>query len=373
MKAAPSADPPADRTVRVWFNKCLSSVHGVLRQLRGDWGPGLVLIGSHTEPDFGPLVACDVTETEPAALYGRDYVDWCLDFCRRHQVDVFVPGRMRETIADHREDFRAAGIGLVLAGDGATLRLLEDKGRFLSQLPDGVRAHTFHRVTTWAEFKEAHDLLSSQGLRVCFKPAVGIFGMGFHIIDDRLSPLKRLLRGETHRISMRELEGILSAEPEFPEILVMEYLNGSEFSVDVLAHEGEVLSMVCRRKPMNGVVKITGTSRTAEVNEGQSQILAGEPEIEEMVRRLARHFHLGGIFNAQFRARAERPERPCLLEINGRMSGGLPYVGLSGVNLPLHAIRVALLQPGEPLPEIPIPSLPVRVQERSEVFTMPRP
>jgi hypothetical protein len=361
----------ADTTVRVWFNKCFSSVHGVLRRLREDWGKGLVLIGTHTEPDFGPLVACDICEQEPRDLHGREYISWCLDFCHRHGVNVFVPGRMRDIIADHREEFAQSGVSLILAGDGNTLRLLEDKGRFLSQLPEGVPAHAFHRVTTWQEFRAAHDELAGKGKRVCFKPAVGTFGLGFHIIDDRLSPLNRLLRGETHRISMKELEAILSPEEKFSETLVMEYLDGSEFSVDVLAHEGEVLSMVCRRKPMNGTVRITGTSRTAMVQEGQSQILAQEPDIEEMVRKLAQHFHLGGLFNAQFRTGAERPEKPFLLEINGRMSGGLPYVALSGVNLPLHAIRVALARPGEPLPGVPQPVLPLRVQERSEVFTMP--
>jgi len=129
--------------------------------------------------------------------------------------------------------------------------------------------------------------------------------------------------------------------------------------------------MVCRRKPFNGRVQVTGSSSKTSVREGQSQVLAREPEIEKMVRKLAQHFHLGGLFNVQFRSAAERPEKPRLLEINGRMSGGLPYIGLSGINLPLLAIQVAMRKPGDPLPEIPTPRLPLRVQERPEVFEMP--
>ena len=87
-----------------------------------------------------------------------------------------------------------------------------------------------------------------------------------------------------------------------------------------------------------------------------------------MVRKLAAHFRLGGIFNAQFRSPAQLPEKPHLLEINGRMSGGLPYVGLSGLNLALWAIRIALLKSDEPLPEIPLPQLPLKVRERSEIL-----
>ncbi len=39
------------------------------------------------------------------------------------------------------------------------------------------------------------------------------------------------------------------------------------------------------------------------------------------------------------------------------MSGGLPYIGLSGLNLVLLAICIALRKPGEAMPEIPVPLL----------------
>lgn len=342
----------------------------MLRQLRADWGEGLYLIGSHTDGNFAPLAFCDLAETEPVGLSPEAYVDWCLGFCERNRVDAFIPGRLRDRIADRRADFAAVGTGLVVAGDGDTLRLLEDKGRFLSQLPDGVPVHSFRRVRTWTEFSDAAAEIGKSGQRVCFKPAVGTFGLGFHIIDDGLTARKRLFGAVPYRISSSELCGILDTGEPFPELLVMEYLGGSEFSVDVLAHEGEVLAMVCRRKPFNGRLKVAGTSRMSVVREGQCQILAREPQIEQMVRKLAAHFRFGGIFNAQFRSPAELPERPHLLEINGRMSGGLPYVGLSGLNLVLLAIRIALRKPGEAMPEIPVPQLPLKVREKPEMCIM---
>jgi hypothetical protein len=80
--------------------------------------------------------------------------------------------------------------------------------------------------------------------------------------------------------------------------------------VDVLAHEGEVLAMVCRRKPFNGRVRLAGTSRMSRIREGQCQLLAREPVIEEMVKKLVAHFHLRGIFNLHLRSPAKLPERP---------------------------------------------------------------
>ncbi len=370
MKIAAYPGGSPGREARVWFNKCFSSVEGVIQQLRVDWGEGLYLIGSHTGQHFAPMACCDLVEQEPAGLSPDAYVDWCLMFCEKHLVDVFIPGRMRDRIADRRAEFESARVGLVLAGDGETLRLLEEKGRFLSRVPEGIPVHGFFRVRTWAEFAEAASKIGKAGHRVCFKPAMGTFGLGFHIIDEGLTARKRLMGGETHRISTSELRTILDTGEPFPEMLVMEYLGGSEFSVDVLAHEGDVLAMVCRRKPFNGRLRVAGTSRMSMVREGQYQILASEPQIERMVRKLASHFHLGGIFNVQFRSPAELPERPHLLEINGRMSGGLPYIGLSGLNLVLLAIRIALRKLGEAMPEIPVPQLPLKVREKTEMCIM---
>jgi len=359
------------RAARVWFNKCFSSVHGVFRQLRAGWGPSLTLIGSHTQLDFGPLSECDLVEVEPSGVGEMQYVAWCLDFCTRHRVDVFIPGRMREVIAEHRVEFAGRGTQIIVAGTGAVMRLLEDKGRFLEQVPSGVTVPRFLRVRTWAQFQAARDALLAEGLRVCFKPSTSVFGLGFYVLDDSLTPLRRLLNSEGHRISSAELGGVLESAGEFPELLVMEYLNGGEYSVDVLAQRGRVLALVSRRKPYNGRVSIAGTSRTERVEEGQSQTLAPAPKVEQMVRLLVSHFELDGLLNVQFRSRAIQPESPQLLEINGRMSGGLPYIGLTGLNLPSLAVQFALHKPGEPLPRIPEPALPIRVQERSEVFIMP--
>lgn len=360
------------RQTRVWFNKSFSSIHGVLRQLREGWereDGDLVILGSHSQKRFGPFVECDIAEVEPA-LSGGEYVAWCLDFCRRHGVDVFVPGKQRETIADHASEFSAARVKLVIAGDGETLRLLEDKGRFLEALPPSVRAHRFERVRSWAECQAAMCRLEADGCRVCVKPTRGTFGLGFHVVNDRFTPLRRLMSSEPYAISREELTSILRTADTFPEMLVMEYLDGAETSVDILARSGEIIALMARRKPVAGRVRISSTSLTEWVDEGPHQILDRQPEVEVMARQLVAHFRLGGLLNIQFRSRAERPERPCVLEINGRMSGGLSYVALTGLNLPALAVKIALLEQGMLLPEIPEPRLPMRVGTRTEAFAV---
>lgn len=356
---------------RIWFNKSFSSIHGVLRQLRDGWEDGeLIIVGSHTQRHFGPFAECDLSEVEPS-LNGEAYVQWCLEFCYRHHIDVFVPGRYREVIADHAAAFVDAGVHLVLCGDGETLRLLEDKGRFLEALPPDVSSHRFGRARTWQEFEAAMEQLSSEGCRLCMKPAQGTFGIGFHILNDNITPLRRLLSSEPCAISREELAGILKEAETFPELLVMEYLDGPEMSVDILARSGEVVALMVRRKPFSGRVRISGTSHNERIDEGPYQILDRHPAVEAISRRLVAHFHLGGLLNIQFRSRAGLPDDYCVLEINGRMSGGLSYVGLTGLNLPLLAVKMALLDRGAALPKIPKPELPLRIGTRTEAFAIP--
>lgn len=353
---------------RVWFNHASSSVHAVIRGLRDASGIGAFVMLSNASRDFGAKIDCDLFEREPHGLDPARYIEWCADFCRRHGVDVFIPSRRRDLIADHRLVFESVGVRLVLAGDGPTLRLLEDKARFVRELPTDVSAPWTRAVTDVGAFRSAIAEVRATGRVPCFKPARSIFGLGFHRIDDRMTPLRRLLASEPVRISELEAVAILATAPVFPDLLVMEYLDGAEFSVDVAAKDGQAIAQVVRRKPFSGNVSFESESATRFVSGGRSQVIAREPEIERMVTSLVGHFHLGGICNVQFRTAATVPERPKVLEINGRMSGGLGYAALAGVDL----VRIAIESVLGLRPIAPRGATAVRVQERSDFFVVDR-
>lgn len=357
---------------RVWFNHASSSVHAVLRGMRRAGRARDFVMLSHASEDFGARVDCDLFLREPRGLDGPAYVRWCLEFCASNRVDVFIPSRRRDAISDRRTDFEAAGTRLVVAGDGPTLRLLEDKSRFLRQLPPEVPKPWTRAVTDANGFRAAIAELRATGRQPCFKPARSIFGLGFHRIDDRMTPLKRLVASEPVRIAESEALAILDAATSFPELLVMEYLDGPEFSVDVAALDGKVLAQIVRRKPFTGRVRVERESPTRFVSGGRSQLIAPNPGIERLVEAIVAHLRLGGLCNVQFRSAATMPEVPKILEVNGRMSGGLGYAALAGIDLVGIAIDAALgtERPGTAHPPR---AVPVRVQERSEFFVVGEP
>jgi len=292
-----------------------------------------------------------VAEIEPRGPSPAAYLDYCEQIVRRHQVDVFIPGKMLRPIVAARGRYEALGVRLVYAAEPDTLQILENKASLYAAIPSGLAPLPDYRVVNdLAGFDAAWAWLRERGHAVCFKPAVSMFGLGFRVLTESGTALGRLLAGDPVKIGLPEARLYLGQEQCFRDVLVMQYLPGPERSVDCLAHHGELVCCVVRRKPM-------GT-------EG-GQVLEDNPAVVEIVRRLTAHFRLNGIFNVQFR---DADGQPRLLEINPRMSGGLHYACLSGVAFPYWAVRLALetAQPGD----VPQPTTGIRVGQVNKAIVL---
>ncbi|MFM9962174.1 MAG: ATP-grasp domain-containing protein [Planctomycetaceae bacterium] len=336
----------------VWFNKNLSSTYQVIEILRREQHPGeLRIFCSHTHPDYSALRLADVSELEPKGLGESDYLAYCLEMVRRHDVRVFVPGKMTSSVSRERERFESVGTQLLVAADAPMLRKLKDKEHTYEALREtSLRLPEYRRVNSLEEFDAAYADLRGRHARVCFKPTESVFGLGFRIVMEEGGALKRLLSGAPFGIGLEEARRCFGESARFRSVLVMQYLPGTERSVDCLARAGELIRCVIRRKP--------------DVSEG-GQLLEVNSEIEEKVRELTAHLRLTGLFNVQFK---DDGGEPYLLEINPRMSGGLPMACLSGVAFPLWAIRLLL---GTAHPEdIPQPVCGVRVKDVSRAIRL---
>ena len=343
---------PVMRPITVWLNKSLSSTYNIIETLRAAQQPNeLRILCSHTNADFPAFRISDAFEVEPRGPKEAAYLDYCEVIIRRHGVDVFIPGKMARQIARARNRFERLGVKLLLAANADTLKLLENKARLYAEIPAGLApVPDFRVVQNLTGFDEAYAWLCSRQHSVCFKPAVSMFGLGFHVLTEHGCATDRLLCGDPLKIGLPETRWLLGQQERFRDLLVMQYLPGPERSVDCLAQDGSLICCVVRRKPM-------GT-------EG-GQLLEDHPAIEEIVRRLTRHFRLNGVLNIQFRDDAGTP---FLLEINPRPSGGLHYACLSGVAFMVWAVRLAL---GTARPEdVPRPRTGIRVGQVNKAIVL---
>ena len=312
------------RRSTVWLNKGLSSTFDVIELIRAA-GDEFHVVCSHTDPDVPAARACHTFEVEPKRLGEGAYLDYCLDFVKRHAVDVFIPGKMLGAIVRERSRFADVGTRLVAAGEPEALKLVDDKAALYGALPKGlVPIPDFEVVRDLAGFDAAYARLRERHPVVCFKPAVSIFGLGFKSITEKPGLLDRLLGGGSYTISLKDARRALGERPTLKPLMVMEFLAGAERSVDCLARRGELIRCVIRKK--------------TDAADGP-QLLEENHPVERMTRALTEFLRLDGLFNVQFRDRVDEPH---LLEINPRMSGGLFYACHSGVNFPVWAVRLAL-------------------------------
>ncbi|EIC29997.1 ATP-grasp domain-containing protein [Methylomicrobium album] len=303
--------------MRIWFNKTFSTIGAVFRQLKAGYpDDGITLVCTHTHRTATAFLAADEAYLEPSELHGQEYIDWCLDFCREHRIELFWPGKEAALACKNRAPFESEGVRLMAAADYPTLTLLHNKADFYADLPREVAlVMDFVAVNDAEAFDRAVEMLASKHKRLCVKPAVSVYGLGFRILDRERDSIIHLLKGVEYQIPLRELRNGMQHTPHFDTLLVMEHLGGPEWSVDCAARHGELLCAVQRKKsPLAG--------------HGQS--VDNHSAIAGMTERLIRHYRLNGLVNIQYK---EGESGPRLLEINPRPSGGFGMACLAGANL----------------------------------------
>jgi hypothetical protein len=309
--------------MRIWFNKTFSTISAVFRDLRQSTPAGEVtLICTHTNTTAAAFLAADESYLEPAELTGQAYLEWCVDFCRQHHIGLFWPGTEAALISKHHVLFQAIGVQVLSVADVDTLTLLHDKAHFYADLsPDVAQTMDFMAVNNCDEFDFAVTKLSAKHERLCVKPAVSVFGLGFRILDTHCDSISQLLKGVEYQIPLQELRQGMNNTPQFNTLLVMEHLAGHEWSVDCAGRHGKLLCAVQRKKSLLA---------------GHGQTIDNHAEIQGMVTRLTARYRLNGLFNIQFK---EGENGPRLLEINPRPSGGFGMACLSGAHLAHIALQ----------------------------------
>lgn len=357
----------------VFLNKGLASTVEVLRIVSEARRPSeFRLLATHPRADFPGQWSADAFEVEPDDLGNADYVEWCLDVARRHRVGLFVPGRKAAAIAAAHGRFEALGTRLLIAADARTLALLEDKAACYTAVGPEIVARPEHIVAeSLPAFDSAVTTLRGRGHRVCFKPTTSVYGLGFRTLVNSGS---NELSGDPSRITIDGARKYLDRTP-FRRQLVMQHLPGKERSVDCLAQRGQLILAIVRRK---GIAREFGLvaepARVAELDTdvvsqvgSEPQWLEENPALQAAVREMTARLELDGMFNVQFRD--DRRDVPHLLEINARMSGGLPMACQSGVAVPYWAIRLAL---GTAQPhEVPQPRTGFVVEPTASMTPLP--
>lgn len=321
--------------VRVWLNRTYAENVFFMDQLRSNPQHRAVEIhATHGDADSPVLAAADVASMEPEGLSPRAYVEYALDHCARHSIDVFVPVLHQAAIVAQRAEFAALGTAL-LAPPAEAVAVFQDKVTAYEAVQKvGVPVPPWWRVRTEDELVTAVEALEAAGHKACFKPASGAGGVGFRVITR--APF-----------SLNHLNGFPS--PYVPLDLVVEALRAADQAVDWLVMprlEQPEVSVDCLTGPDGRIRMAVGRTKN-----GRRRGFTLHPSWIEPARLLAEKFALHYLTNIQFRMFGDEP---VLMDVNTRPAGGLHQLAQCGVNAPWAAVQLAL---GEETGEVVPPFL----------------
>jgi carbamoylphosphate synthase large subunit len=317
------------KEVRIWFESyyLMDDTLTLLRE--NNKGYRFTIIATDTD-----AVELDSISYDEKFLINKvnseDYIPFTLEFCKKNNINIFSPWYHQEMVLENKKLYDEIGVSLMLPSDAEHMIIAKNKYSTYQHLAnhniDVIPKYMIAK--TVEEFKTALKTIKLESNRVCFKPLDSEGGDGYwEVCEAPQHDIKWLLEGGRleKKIDMKTVLSILEKHP-FPPLMVMEYLDGTEYTVDCIVQRGELKVVVIREKPSRTYLR---------------RIIENE-KILEKAKEITKAFQFHGVVNLQFLSRAGE-EKPFLLEINPRFSGGVSLSSLSGVNFPLAAVEIALL------------------------------
>jgi carbamoyl-phosphate synthase large subunit len=321
------------RDLRVLITGCGSEgAYGVIRGLRANEERNLCIVGLDTDPFTVSRYKVDQFHIPPRR-HSPEFFHFVEEIVQRESIDVIypIPTAELELFATRMNQFHVKGKSVIVSSPDS-LRTAIHKGRLFRWMENiGFSCTPSYRiVSAWNEFISAVHGLGYPTNPVCFKPSFSTGSQGFRVLDAKIDRLHLLMNAHPTSIftSLEELALVLGSASPFPELIVMEYLPGDEYDVDVLAHNGHCLCVIPRRNQ--------------KMWYGMSLICVAEfhPGLMETAERIVSSLGLSYVISLSFKRNEAGQEK--LIEINPRIPGSIICSLATGVNMPYLAIKLAL-------------------------------
>ena len=275
---------------------------------------------------------CDKFYKVPA---GSDpqFIPILLSICEKEDVDVILPQVTAELLklADNKREFENMGTRIAVSRYEA-IKIANNKMNLLGISEKiGVPYPRYYVVRKWDNLIKAADKI---GYPFVIKPPEGSGMRGFRVVYRNLNEKDEFFKNkpEASKIGINNLYEIIG--DEFPDLLVMEYLPGDEFTVDVLSSRDRIYVVVPRRR-----IKIRSGITFVGLTEKREDIIR---YVEKLTKNIGLEYAHG------FQFKLDSSDIPKILESNPRIQGTMVLSTFARANVIYGAVKLAL---GEDLPE----------------------
>ncbi len=315
----------------------------LVEALRGDGERRVEVVGADMDASgIGPFVADEFVQVPARSDPG--YIDRVLEICREKRIDVYYALGEEEAIgsAEREAEFRAQGVAVITPGKPDMLRISSNKARYHEFFRErGIPAAGFRPITALAEVEPALREMGFPEIDVFLKPTQSKGGRGARLVTARegsgVAPDVRAAGVPVQSLAevLEELERTTGGS--FPEMLAMEYLPGTYYSIDVLSRDGEVLYAIPK-------IRVRGTASNTTI--GQVDM---NPACIELAEKACGAF--GFSFLQNYEMKLDRNGEPRIYDINPRGGTSLILCSAAGANIAYYAVKMAL---GEEVPRRPV-------------------
>lgn len=288
-------------------------IHGI-NSYRKAYNINIIMFASHRHARNEILSLADHALIEPKDKNER--LAFIINTVQKFGIHSIHAGHNTSWFEYNRAAIESSGATLTTGAMGNDwLSLAEDKVSFAQfMVRNNLPVVPSWRVENIADLKHHLTEPPFSDAAICVKPVTGIYGKGFWRFNNEASPMDIFNYPENRIVNPTQYLAAASHSGTVFPLVLMPYLPGPEYSVDILADKGDVLAAVARRK------------------EGAIQYLENSGAAFELACDCARAMKADGIVNVQ--TRDDSQGNPLLLEVNMRPSGGIGYTLHSGINLP---------------------------------------
>jgi carbamoyl-phosphate synthase large subunit len=296
----------------------------MLRHLKNIGERNVSLVGTDVKYQSMGRFMCDGFYTVPPGNEEGKFIDSISDIIAKEKPDVFFPVSSNEilNVAKNKDHLESFGCKVISSEQEPLETAVNKYSIYKTMAENGIPTPEFHWPKTVHEFVSIAKEMGYPKRKLCFKPHVSKGSRGFRILDETISRRDLLMNYKPNSLymSLNEFVDIFEGDTDFPDFLLMEYLDGDEFDLMALCMNGETL---------------LATTKTREVSRWGVVVLGeyvDRPDIVEMSHRILEAIPLSYNIGLQF-------IESQLVEINPRVS---TFIYQNDLVEPYLSIKLAL-------------------------------
>jgi carbamoyl-phosphate synthase large subunit len=314
-------------------------IAGTVYSLRNNYDNRTVcVIGTDMKTGVAGQYLCDDFDVIPPACNVNNYLNRLLELSVDKKIDVILPQNTAELeiLARNKQIFEQVGTKIIISSLQA-LELSNNKFNLMNFCRSkGIPTAGFFLTDNFEDLRKYAEELGWPDNRVVIKPPVSNGQRGMRIIDQRIDLKKAFYEQKPNNLFIRmdSLYDIIG--DKFPELIVMEYLPGDEYTADIFRNKHNTLVVPRKRLSIRSGITFSGCVEKHE-------------QIMSFSEKLAEQIDLEYCFGFQFKL--DEYGLPKILESNPRVQGTMVLATFAGANIIYSSIKAAI---GEEIPDFKI-------------------